>query len=64
MIANYLQTNVSVNCLQKVLMSCLRVGELSPKTVSMSCLVDELSRFPFLIDVPHLPTVLVKFSIR
>ena len=46
MIANYLQTNVSVNCLQKVSMSC--VGELSPKTVSMSCLVDELSRFLFL----------------
>ena len=38
MIANYFQTNVSVNCLQKVSMSC-------PKTVSMSCLVDELSRF-------------------
>ena len=48
MIANYLQTNVSVNCLQKVSKRTFNsVGELSPKTVSLSCLVDELSPFHF-----------------
>ena len=36
-----------MNCLQKVLMGCLQLcDELSPKTVSMSCLVDELSCSP------------------
>ena len=49
MIANYLQTNVSVNCLQKVSMSCL---QLCLWFVSKNH-VDELS-CRWIVSIPYL----------